>query len=356
MKTLFRESVFLYYQHLEDQINCSYSTAVFCRMETIKMTPKMESEKELKSVVGCMSLEGVSSKPEEKMSALVDGFLDYATYELNFSPNTVNKYRESLKSFIKHVGDKEVGQLEVRDFVMLKKKLMDNGVGEAYISGLVFAVRSLIGYCRNFLNIQTLDPKQIRPPKKFKREVIFLSAEEIARFIEVINTKKITGLRFRVLVEVLLGTGMRISETLSLNRKTINWERREAKIIGKGNKERTVFFTKRSLDWIRRYLEKRSDEHDAIFVTNGREPRRLRTGDIWRYFGYHKAKARIDKKITPHILRHTVATNLVFNGCPIIHVKEILGHEKLDTTCKYYLGVDKEKAKQAHREYLNFVH
>ena len=59
--------------------------------------------------------------------------------------------------------------------------------------------------------------------------------------------------------------------------------------------------------------------------------------------------------LTPHILRHTVATDLVFNGCPIVHVKEILGHERLDTTCKYYLGVDKEQAKKAHRQFLNFV-
>jgi site-specific recombinase XerD len=61
------------------------------------------------------------------------------------------------------------------------------------------------------------------------------------------------------------------------------------------------------------------------------------------------------KKLTSHILRHTVATNLVLNGCPIVHVMEILGQERLDATCKYYLGVDKEKAKKAHRQYLNFI-
>jgi integrase/recombinase XerD len=82
---------------------------------------------------------------------------------------------------------------------------------------------------------------------------------------------------------------------------------------------------------------------------------RLDRNDIWRFFDRHRKLAKINKKLTPHILRHTVATNLVFNGCPIVHVKEILGHERLDTTCKYYLGVDKEKAKQAHKQFLNFV-
>ena len=86
--------------------------------------------------------------------------------------------------------------------------------------------------------------------------------------------------RFRVLVEVLLGTGMRIGETISLNRKHINWEKKEAKIIGKGNKERRVFFTDRSLDWLRRYLEWRKDTHEAVFVTKTLTP-----GSVEMMFG-----------------------------------------------------------------------
>lgn len=288
------------------------------------------------------------------LSNLVESFLEYARYELNFSPKTIEKYRDSLKSFSRDMGDKDVRELEAQDFVILKRKMMERGLSEARISSVIFAVRSLFNYCRSFLKIQTLDPKQIRPPKRFKREVIFLNKEEIEAFIGSINITKLSGLRFRALVEVLLGTGMRISETLSLDRKMIDWEKKEAKIIGKGNKERRIFFTDRALEWARKYLEARSDSHEAIFVTTG-EPRRLLIWDIWRFFKYHREKAQIHKKVTPHILRHTVATNLLFNGCPIVHVKEILGHEKLDTTCKYYLGVDKEMAKKAHGQYLNFT-
>jgi integrase/recombinase XerD len=181
---------------------------------------------------------------------------------------------------------------------------------------------------------------------------IFLTKEEIEAFLGTIDIFQMKDLRFRAVVETILGTGMRISEVLSLNRKDLNWKKKEAKIIGKGNKERTVFFTDRALGWIRRYLEKRHDLCEAVFVTNV-DPRRLTPGDMWRFFKRHREKAKISKKLTPHILRHTVATNLVFNGCPIVHVKEILGHERLDTTCKYYLGVDKELAKKAHREYLD---
>ena len=82
-------------------------------------------------------------------------------------------------------------------------------------------------------------------------------------------------------------------------------------------------------------------------------PLQVRTAIAW--FGRFRGKAGIKKKVTAHILRHTVATTLLFNGCPIGHIKDILGHEYLMTTCKYYLGADKRAAKQAHRTYLDYV-
>jgi len=296
---------------------------------------------------------GVSKISPRNTSEILEEFLDYARYELNFSPQTIIKYRDALKSFLRDLGDKPIEEYQVQEFVQLKKQMFERGLSESRVYSVVYAVRSLLLYCQNFLNLNVLNPKQIRPPKRSKREVVFLTKEEIQRFIDTINIRTWNGFRFRVLVEVLLGTGMRISEALSLNRKTINWEKKEAKIVGKGNKERTVFFNQRSLDWITKYLEKRNDTHEAIFIT--RSPiNRCSRDDVWRFFDRHRRLAKIDKKLTPHILRHTVATNLVFNGCPITHVKEILGHERLDTTCKYYLGVDKEQARKAHKQYLNF--
>jgi integrase/recombinase XerD len=305
-----------------------------------------------KDAVVCSAFYDTFESSETRMSTLIDGFLEYSQYELNFAPNTIFKYRESLGWFIRDIGDKDVAELTVQDFVLLKKLMVERGVGRARIASVVFATRSFLQYCKNFLQIPTLDPKQIRPPKIVRREVIFLTKEEIEAFVGTINTSHFKDLRFRAIVETILGTGMRISEVLSLNRKDIDWKKKEAKIVGKGNKERTVFFTDRALYWIRRFLETRHDPCEAVFVTIG-DPKRLTPGDIWRFFKRHREKARITKKLTPHILRHTVATNLVFNGCPIVHVKEILGHERLDTTCKYYLGVDKALAKKAHNQYLD---
>lgn len=215
-------------------------------------------------------------------------------------------------------------------------------------------MRSFLGYYENVLRIQTLSPKLIRPPRLPRREVVFLSKDEVERFINTIDVEVWHEFRLRVLVEAILGSGARIGELLSLNNKDIDWGKKEAKIIGKGNKERRIFFTDRAPYWIKRFLDSRSDDHEEIFITRDATSR-LNRDDIWRFFDRHRRLARIEKRVTPHILRHTVATNLIFNGCPIVHVKEILGHEMLDTTCRYYLGVDKEEAKKAHRSYLRFL-
>src|ERR1700739_1236254 len=146
---------------------------------------------------------------------------------------------------------------------------------------------------------------------------------------------------------------MRISEALSLNRSDINFEKREARVIGKGNKERTVFFTARSLHWLKHYLDTRTDNHEALFVTETGADR-LKRPDIWRFFKRFQKESGVKKRITPHLLRHTAATQLLFNGCPIGHIKEILGHERLETTCRYYLGLDQRAAKAAHEKFLRY--
>lgn len=122
-------------------------------------------------------------------------------------------------------------------------------------------------------------------------------------------------------------------------------------MIGKGNKERTAFLTERAIFWLNAYLEQRTDDLPSLFATiDGRRP--LTRPDIWRYFDRHRKLAKLTKPVRPHILRHTAATQLLFNGCPIGHIKEILGHSRLETTCRYYLGLDRRAAKEAHQKYL----
>lgn len=201
--------------------------------------------------------------------------------------------------------------------------------------------------------------RQIRFPRIPKREVVFLTPYEIQQYVAAIPVR--TGPRsfdlkwlcFRALVEVLLGTGMRISEALSLERSSINFQTGEATIIGKGNKERVVFFSPRSLGWVKEYVTRHQDDGDALFAT-GRRGKGLARETAHAWFRRFRVSIRFPKPVTAHMLRHTVATTLLFNGCPIGHIKEILGHDRLITTCNFYLGVDKRAAKKAHGEHLDY--
>ena len=303
-------------------------------------------------------------RPEYRLSQLAPMYLRYAQYDLNLSPQTVSKYKECLGHIVRDMEDVAIEEISLGHVTVLKQKIITRGAGESRVYSMVYALKALLKYSQEVLELNVIDYRKIKNPRLRRREVVYLTNEEVRQFVDSIklerkwNGKKqgkfirLDGIRFRTLVEVLLGTGMRISEALQLDRDSIDLAKKEAKIIGKGRKERTVFFSDRALQWIRFYLEARSDNEKPLFLTNQKS--RLKREDISFLFKRYTVKAGINKKITPHILRHTVATNLLFNGCPISHVKEILGHERLETTCKYYLGVDKSKAKEAHSTFLSF--
>lgn len=319
---------------------------------------------------GSASFSGTIQRPDERprsglrMSQLVTGFRQYARFELSLAPETVEKYASEMKAVIGILGDLPVEEITARHVTEIKEQILARGVGAARLSSLIYGLKAFIRYCRDGLDLSVLELPRIKAPKRPRRDVVFLSSEEVEQFVSSIRIERawdgkqyapgvrLDGLRFRALVEVLLGTGMRISEALSLNRDSIDLARGEATIIGKGNKERVVFFTERALLWIDRYLEARSDSAIPLFITQ--QGTRLSRADISGLFARYARRAGLDKKVTPHILRHTAATTLLFNGCPIAHVKEILGHERLETTCKYYLGVDRKKAKAAHQTFLTY--
>ena len=147
---------------------------------------------------------------------------------------------------------------------------------------------------------------------------------------------------------------VRISEALALDIQAVNWKEHEAKVIGKGNKERAVYFNDRAMRWLRRYLELRSDRNPALFA-NARSRTRMTRFDAERRCRKVRQKTEIQKTVTLHVLRHTFATTLLKNGCPIGHIQGLLGHERLETTCRYYLGlIDNQELKKAHDRFARW--
>ena len=283
-------------------------------------------------------------------------FLTWLQVERRFAQSSIVSYRSRLKGIVRDIGDMEIKNITTEHIFKLKSILYERQNSEVFTGVVMAAIKGLLLYSKDQLKIPIqIDPSTITIPKRKKKEVVYLTVDEINRFRNSININTVCGLRFRTLVETLLGTACRISEALSLNRDSISKVEKEARIIGKGSKERALYFNEESLFWIDKYLQSRADKSEALFVTTGEEPRRLRNQDLSRYFKRQRILAGISKKVTPHICRHTAATTMAMNNCSAIFIKEILGHSRLQTSIDYYISLaDKQKVKQAHQTFLKY--
>ncbi len=295
------------------------------------------------------------------LSALLPGFTAYLSSERRFSVGTVCKYRENILWIIRHRGDAAVADIDFQWIVNLKSHLLSNGVGSSRVAGITYALKNALIFTRDVLSVPVMNVELIRAPGAPRRQVVYLTPDEYSEFVEAIplytgfGRQRLSQFCFRALVETLAATGMRISEALSLNVDSIDLSKGETVVIGKGNKQRTVFFTERALTWIKRYLALRSNANEPLFT--GGNGRRMLVTSVHAMFERTNAQllARTGKRVTPHILRHTAATNLLQRGCPIGHIKEILGHQNLETTCRFYLGqLTKAEVRKAFDVYMHY--
>ena len=296
-----------------------------------------------------------------KLSTILPGFLSYLRSERRFSAGTVYTYRDSVLWVIRHREDAVVKDIDFQWVVNLKAQLVSNGAGPSRVAGITYSLKNLLIFARDVLSVPVMNVELLRAPGAPRRQVIYLTGAEYDTFVEAIplytqfGRQRVTQFGFRALVETLAATGMRISEALSLNTASVDLSKGEAVIIGKGNKQRTVFFTERSITWIKRYLALRTDTSPALFVSaHGGRSKVCSAQTMFRRTS-DQALGQIGKRVTPHVLRHTAATNLLQRGCPIGHIKEILGHENLETTCRFYLGqLTKEEVKRAFQTFMHY--
>ena len=229
-------------------------------------------------------------------------FLRYARVELQFSEQSLLKYKDCVRQIRAMIGDRQLSAYGKSDVTVLKSKMLERGNGVARQVSILSCLKRILLFCRDELELSVLDPEVILIPRRPRREVVYLTCEEIERFVGVIPLETCegnphqVGVRFRALVETLLGTAMRIGEALSLDREKVDFKRREARIIRKGSKECTVFFTGRALRWLHYYIKQRTDDHPALFVTQD-DCLRWKRADIWRPFGRYRTMAGIAKRV-----------------------------------------------------------
>jgi integrase/recombinase XerD len=277
-------------------------------------------------------------------------FLVHGQVERGYSPQTLDKFRECFRSWIQpRWGQTALENITYLDLLEFRKAMTDAPLSVARQYSILMVLKLFFRFCRTRLHVACYDPAEISLPRRISKKVEFLNEQEVAQLLRIIPTHTHTGLRLRSLIEVLLSTGLRISEALSLNRDSIDPETGEAEVIGKGNKPRTVFFSPVCQSWINRYLAYRHDTSTAVFATTGKSPRRLSRNDMSKVFRRLRRRSGIAKKLTPHLLRHTFCTSLLHNGADIMFIKELAGHRDIQTTARYYLGVDKESLKAVLR-------
>jgi integrase/recombinase XerD len=282
-------------------------------------------------------------------------FLTHGRAERQYAAETLIKLKDCFAAWIlPQLGDEDLESLWRLDILRFRSAFVEANLGMNRQYSVLMALKVFLKFCRQILKINCLDPDaEIQLPQRPKPHVYYLTNEEVGRLCDVIKTTTFTGLRMRVLVEVLVTTGLRISEALSLDRTPFELGESEIQIVGKGGKPRTVFFTDSTLRWIKKFLYYRSDDFPALFITTG-IPRRWGRNDLSKYFKELRLRAHIDKPLTPHILRHTYCTNLLHNGADITFIKELAGHADIQTTAKYYLGVDRRILKGVVQKYLNY--
>ncbi len=299
------------------------------------------------------------------LQSLKTDFLTYMEVEKNRSQKTIENYDHYLTRFLAwaNVNDpKKVTNELVKQYrVYLNRPGKKSGelLKRSTQNYHVIALRAFLKYLAK-QDIETLAAEKIELPKTTQRQVEFLEADEVENLLKQPNVTNMRGLRDRALLELLFSTGLRVSEISSLNINQINLGKDEFTVRGKGDKLRIVFISNDARTWVKRYLDKRHDSDEALFIRydRGRAKRmksddediRLTPRSIQRIVKHYAASAGITKDITPHTLRHSFATDLLQNGADIRSVQTLLGHSSITTT-QVYTHLTNKQLREVHKAF-----
>lgn len=279
----------------------------------------------------------------------IDEFLEYLKVIKKHSDNTVRNYKIDIDEFSIYMDGKilKIGKDDINGYL---NKLYDNKVSKSTISRKLTSLRMFYNYLlkRNIVNENYF--LQFKNPRKDKTLPKLVNEVDIDRMFLIPDIRKPIGQRNLLIIRMLYATGIRVSELVNIKIKDINISDRTIRIIGKGDKERIVVFGGNSLDILKKYLKEgrmslniKNSEYLFLNVYGNKiSDRYIR--DIINDIIF---KASIDMHVSPHMLRHTFATGLLNNGADLVSVKDLLGHESLNTT-SIYTHVSDEMIKEVY--------
>jgi site-specific recombinase XerD len=293
---------------------------------------------------------GGSGKINMKIKEKFGDFLVYLKKK-GLTEHSIGEYKRFLYGALSHsvLTEKKIEDLKMIDVA----SVIEAGKvhGEYGPQRAVVVLRRYLKFLKNSGMKLPFDWRDIEVPKVPEKEQAYLTEEEFNSFVEKIPLNTLYGLRDRALYEILFSTGARIGEILSLNRSDIDWEKKEAKVKGKGGDEGMIYFSDRSLEWLKKYLETRTDDCSALFVTyhfDGIRP--LSKVNARKHLLNYRKKFGIDKKITHHAFRRSFCSLLLDRGATIKEVQYLARHKSERTTLRFYIKVEKRKAKEVHQK------
>lgn len=300
-------------------------------------------------------------------------FLQYIEIEKGRSLSTVRNYDHYLSIFFdysKVKSPKDISDSLLRDYRLWLNRQQAHrlkGTSSTTIKKrtqnyYLIALRSFLKYMAK-RGVESLPPDRIELAKVPERSLDLINIEELNRLISAPDTNTIRGIRDRAIFELLFSTGLRVSELCSLPRD-INLKLDELSVRGKGEKVRVVFISEEAKKWLKAYLDRRKDMDDALFVqvfgkeddeksrklSKDRDSLRLTPRSIQRIIRFYAIKAGISKKVTPHVIRHSFATDLLRNGADLRSVQMLLGHANIGTT-QIYTHITDSELRNVHKKF-----
>lgn len=300
-------------------------------------------------------------------------FLDYCEIEKGLSNNTQKNYSQYLRRFVRWLDatnrssllPRQLTQKDVWEYRLYLARAYKTSRGAPLSKKsqnyYLIALRVFFEYFSD-RNIVCLPSSKIKLAKdRGERQVSFLELADIEKILAMPDTTAITGLRDRAILELFFSTGMRISELVALNKEDVAFllaggtaRTIELSIVGKGKRVRTVYISPRAGSWIARYLDARKEDFSTPLFVNVRsknpDERRLSPRSIQLAISKYSKQAGIPKKITPHTLRHSYATDLLSRGADLRSVQEFLGHKNVATT-QVYTHVTNKRLKDIHEKF-----
>lgn len=282
----------------------------------------------------------------------IDKYLEYLKVERKYSNKTILSYKDDLIEYNEFLGNNFTNILNIDMNIVnnYMKYLYDRKITKSSISRKISSIRGLYNYLVREDIIKENHFNKIQNPKRELYLPKFLKDEELDKIFSVCNSNNPTEERDTLIIELLYATGVRVSELVNIKIKDINREEKLIKVLGKGNKERMVIYnnhTKKALDTYLKdgynYFNKKSSEY-LILNKNGNK---LSERYIREIINKKVSQASLDIKISPHTLRHTFATDILENGADLMTVKELLGHESLNTT-SIYTHITNEQIKKTY--------